>query len=391
MKIIAASLFVLMVTGSALADPPATQPSLAIKRLADLEKNVGSLEVGIRVFVNGKGDEEELHLLSPDNKGGYKEPFFARLTKDEMTNLLRHLAVEGFLVDAFDGRNKGKLPPPVPPYVQLSVGNFFERVALGPETLKRLEGIKAVLPDEAAAKMERMLAKVREKTAPATTPAAAEWTKLHAEEGWYRDLDKPEQVFVGTLQQMDRRYQLGSRFLWPDKQNPVLDKLVGQKVEIRGKPWDVQLKGMPVSEIWAGAVRSASQPAATSQPATTQPAKDKEILSVASFSRITGFILAHGDRQTYCQMYNNNPHVALGGVNLYLNPDTGPQNINCDPKLSGFNQLVIRTDRMEYYSIKLDPKRSVLDYSVRDREKLDGLRELIPAILSDLDKKDKQP
>jgi hypothetical protein len=122
--------------------------------------------------------------------------------------------------------------------------------------------------------------------------------------------------------------------------------------------------------------------------AASQPAN--EVLSVVSFNRITKFILTHGDRQTYCQMYNDNPHAVLGGVNLYLNPDTGQRNINCDPKLSGFDEIVIRTDKMQYYLIKLDPKRPNLTYGVRTDENLDDLRKLMPVVLSDIEQKEKR-
>ena len=151
----------------------------AAERLADLEKNAGTLEVGIRLFVNGKGDVEELHLLGPDNKVGYKEPFFARLTKEEMTKLLRYLAVEGFLANAIDGKNADATPkPPAPPYVQLSAGNFYQNVSLTADVIKRLEGIQAVLPDPAAAKMETLLKRVRKIVGlPASQPADAN-TKL---------------------------------------------------------------------------------------------------------------------------------------------------------------------------------------------------------------------
>lgn len=137
-------------------------PWWAGQRLADLEKNAGNLDVAIRVFINGKGNEEELHLLGPDNEGGYKEPFFARLTQGEMTKLLNYLSVEGYLADAIDGKMAdGTRQPPAPPYVALLVGSFYQSLPLTPDTVKRLEGIKAVLPDQAAAKLTGLLAKMR--------------------------------------------------------------------------------------------------------------------------------------------------------------------------------------------------------------------------------------
>lgn len=145
------------------------------------------------------------------------------------------------------------------------------------------------------------------------------------------------------------------------------------------EPWEGKLTTAPVVfEVVS------EKPATASQPAN-------DILTVAQFNRIVTFMLARGDRQTYCQMYNDNPHAALGGANLYLNPDVGQRNINCDPKKSGFDELVIRTETMDYYHIKLDAKRSALSYSVRTDENLDDLRTLLPAILADLERKEKQP
>ena len=103
-----------------------------------------------------------MHLLGPDNEGGYKEPFFARLTKGEMTRLLRYLSVEGFLADAIDGKMADATSrPPAPPYVKLLVGSFYQSLPLTPDTVKRLEGIKAVLPDPAVAKLAGLLVKMR--------------------------------------------------------------------------------------------------------------------------------------------------------------------------------------------------------------------------------------
>jgi hypothetical protein len=68
------------------------------------------------------------------------------------------------------------------------------------------------------------------------------------------------------------RYKLGERFLYPGKQNPELEKLVGQNVEVRGKPYDVELEGQSVSEIWPASIRP--QPSAsTEQPGTAVQAR----------------------------------------------------------------------------------------------------------------------
>ena len=88
----------------------------AAQRLADLSTNAAALDVSVRASTNGKGNHEELHLIGPEHPGGYKEPFFVRLSKGEMTGLLRVLAVEGFLADAFDTKTINAQPqPPAPP------------------------------------------------------------------------------------------------------------------------------------------------------------------------------------------------------------------------------------------------------------------------------------
>jgi hypothetical protein len=131
--------------------------------------------------------------------------------------------------------------------------------------------------------------------------------------------------------------------------------------------------------------------AATTQPATSSQPAGNEFLTVADFNRIKNYVLAHGDRETYCQMYNNNPHAALGGVDIYLHPDTGQQNINCDPKLSGFNHVVIRTQKMTYYRIALDQARSTLDCPIPEDGNKNDLHKCIKSVLADLDKNAEKP
>lgn len=150
-----------------------SMPWWAAERLAELEKNVGTLEVSLMVFIgqikqegaviryNGPGNFEELHLIGPDHADNYKEPFQARLQKDEMLKLIRHLALEGFLANATDTtKMDGELAPPATPYVKLSVGKFYEYLAWGPDTIKRLETMKAVAGEKAGKKIEKLLAAV---------------------------------------------------------------------------------------------------------------------------------------------------------------------------------------------------------------------------------------
>ena len=38
------------------------------------------------------------------------------------------------------------------------------------------------------------------------------------------------------------------------------------------------------------------------------------------FAEIVSFVLENGDRQNYCNRYNNNPHYMLDDIDIYLNP-----------------------------------------------------------------------
>ena len=116
------------------------------------------------------------------------------------------------------------------------------------------------------------------------------------------------------------------------------------------------------------------------------------VLTAAAFNQIKDHILAHGDRQTYCNMFNNNPHVALGNMDIYLNPDTGQQNINCDLKLSGFNHMVIRTRKpWRYYRVQLNLKAMGPDLIMQQETKPEELEKLFEEALSELRNKKDNP
>ena len=68
---------------------------------------------------------------------------------------------------------------------------------------------------------------------------------------------------------------------------------------------------------------------------------DEKILNRANLIKIKQFILQQGQTQTYCNMYNNNPVYRTKSYHFYLNPDSGQQNINCDPDKSDFHHLTI--------------------------------------------------
>ena len=95
-----------------------------------------------------------------------------------------------------------------------------------------------------------------------------------------------------------------------------------------------------------------------------------------SFSRIEFesakfYILNNGDRETYSNLYNDNPHYEFLYFHVYLNPET-QLNSNCDPSISDFNQLVIRDqdNDPQYFHIliirKGDLKNNKIFYTVPD-------------------------
>jgi hypothetical protein len=97
---------------------------------------------------------------------------------------------------------------------------------------------------------------------------AGDWQDVYSTEAWYKEFNGKEQVFKGKLEaipnadgpstlQRPAYYRLGARTIYRAKKHPALEKLVGKQVEIRGKPYDINLEGQAVSEIWPAAVRPA--------------------------------------------------------------------------------------------------------------------------------------
>ena len=73
-----------------------------------------------------------------------------------------------------------------------------------------------------------------------------------------------------------------------------------------------------------------------------QSKTEEKTITRENLIEIQQFILKQGKRETYCNMYNNNPVHQTKNYRFYLNPDTGQENINCDPEKSGFHNLTIR-------------------------------------------------
>lgn len=73
-----------------------------------------------------------------------------------------------------------------------------------------------------------------------------------------------------------------------------------------------------------------------------QKKEEEKTITRENLVEIQQFILKQGKRETYCNMYGSNPAYHTKGYRLYLNPDTGQENINCDPQKSEFHNLTIR-------------------------------------------------
>lgn len=93
--------------------------------------------------------------------------------------------------------------------------------------------------------------------------------------------------------------------------------------------------------------------AQTSKP---NPIDITDILSYKQFEQIEEFILTKGDTQTYCNMYNDNPHYRINNIDLYLNPtfqllfkDTKEIKDSVKDEFEIYNTLVLRIwDDREY-------------------------------------------
>jgi hypothetical protein len=66
-----------------------------------------------------------------------------------------------------------------------------------------------------------------------------------------------------------------------------------------------------------------------------------DYFSLDQFEVLKKKILKNGDRQTYRNYDNQNPHHVLNGVDLYLNAEIGQKNINNDPELSDFDEITV--------------------------------------------------
>ncbi len=70
--------------------------------------------------------------------------------------------------------------------------------------------------------------------------------------------------------------------------------------------------------------------------------QDEKVITKANLLRVMKFILKQGKRETYCSYYSKNPAYHTKTFSFYLNPDSGQQDVDCDPAKSDFHDLTIR-------------------------------------------------
>jgi hypothetical protein len=115
-------------------------------------------------------------------------------------------------------------------------------------------------------------------------PAPAGWITLFADEDWYKNLRSPERLFTGVLHAVPQRadmmttlqrttlYTLDKRAVYTGaKTVPALDALVGKVVTFRGKPYEIELEGQAVREIWPASVMETREPLHPTIPDNTRP------------------------------------------------------------------------------------------------------------------------
>ena len=149
---------------------PAAAPAEGNPRAQRLK---GSLkDFTLRLVYHGDEDKPFYRLLLSVPKLGPDppSPFFrqAQITQTQAAKIVDRLAADGFFDVALDGnRNRGPLPPKQPYYsltVRVENGGdpvqYEEWLTFDQPLLRRLDGIRAVLEDEAARGMDLLLGRI---------------------------------------------------------------------------------------------------------------------------------------------------------------------------------------------------------------------------------------
>ena len=122
---------------------------------------------------------------------------------------------------------------------------------------------------------------------------------------------------------------------------------------------------------------------------------DEKVINRENLTSIKQLIIKNGLRETYGQMYNNNPAYHTNRFAFYLNPDTGQANINCELDKSDFQTLVMRDPKRksQYCHIEFINKNEInirIPWVTEDLTILqirefasEGIQEILAEILKD--------
>lgn len=98
-----------------------------------------------------------------------------------------------------------------------------------------------------------------------------------------------------------------------------------------------------------------------------------EHISVQQFEQIQRFILTNGDRKTYRNIDNNNPHYRLNNFDIYLNPENVNQFLR-NPEYDRFNEITIYhpSNEIQYYTLRIVREGDNENSTMRIPENLDA-------------------
>ena len=231
---------------------PATQPTP--KAIARAEQ----LKAGVKTFtlnLNYRGEQDKPYyrlMLSVQPAVRFKGNAFdvyTQITEAQATKIIDYLITEGFLDLALDlSRNRSPAPPPEPYYtltvqVDAKVG-FEEWLGFDMNMLKRLDGLRAVLDDDAAKQMDLLLGRLSghrkqwETAAPATQPRIGTQASMKGWElyVWTRDGETHFSLLPGTNRMKTADEITKAAVKGIEAIKPRLDELkAGESVFIHGQ------------------------------------------------------------------------------------------------------------------------------------------------------------
>lgn len=85
------------------------------------------------------------------------------------------------------------------------------------------------------------------------------------------------------------------------------------------------------------------------------------LLSYDEFETIKKFILEKGDRRTYRNFDNSNPHYTFKEIDIFLGAVIGQKNLNNDTEISDYNEMTIVdwTSSIRYHTLIIVRKNNV--------------------------------